>query len=285
MKAYPDKEPKPEAFASRHTGVQLEELSGLAASQDYASDGPWLSYPAQELLLSFGNGSRPGRFGLRGKEDALGELEQAGLATAKGKLTGEGRLITSVLENPVASFVISGGLRGARTSLQCILGAEGILMLAGASCASLRNGSAKSDETARQLDFLSLDQLPTALVAWVGLGPAWALDGNGTPTPEQLQARMDGASAEQVPPPPDADAVFRHMWEQDWFVWQVAGEGMALPTGIHAGPAGTWKMTRTETGIALGAWPSGSAYRDLLASIAGLLPGQAAGGPVSGKRR
>lgn len=97
---------------------------------------------------------------------------------------------------------------------------------------------------------------------------------------------MDGASAEQVPPPPDADAVLRHMWEQDWFIWQAAGQGVALPTGIHAGPAGTWKMTRTGTGFTLEAWPSGAVYRALLASIAGLLPGAAAGGgTASGKRR
>ena len=264
MSPYPEKEPKSEQFVSELTGLNLEALSALAASQDYHSDGPWLSTAAQDLLFGLGSGSRPGRFGLRGGAPA--ELEQAGLVTARGRLTGQGRLVTSVLENTEASFVISGGFRAARTSLQCVLGPEGILVLAGPSCASLRNG--KDLAGVRQLDFLSMDQLPPALAAWTGIGPGWALDGTGLPTAEQLQARMDGAAADAVPPPSEADAVMQHMWAQDWFIWQVSGAGPGLPTGIQAGPAGTWKITRTPEGPVLGAWPSGAAYRSLLDFLA-----------------
>lgn len=282
MRSYPYKEPKPEAFASAHTGEHLEALSGVAASQDYESSGPWLSTAAQDLLFKLAAGNRPGRFGLSSVQGALDELIAAELATSRGRLSEPGRLVTSALEDVEATFTIVAGYRGASSSLQCVLGSEGILVLAGASCRSLRDGIDRNG--VRQIDFLSLDQLCPALAAWLGIGPGWPLDAHGTPTLEQIQMRMEGAGPDQVPVPPDADPVLRNMWEQDWFMWQWTGDGAGLlPTGIHAGPAGLWELQRRESGPELRPWPSGNAYRALQQTVYGLLLPAGAGGR-SGKQ-
>jgi len=263
-------EPRLEPFAARYTGEPLEELSGLAASQDYHSDGPWLSTAAQDLLLMLGKGGRLGRFGFGSAQDGLAELVAAGLATGKGRLQGQGRLVTSPLENTLGTLQLTAGLGGVRTAFYCALGPEGVLVLAGPSCTRLRSRDG-AETTHRQLDFLSLDQLYPALAAWLGIGPSWTLDEEAAPDPAAIQARMSGSGPEQVPAPEGSGPVVRHMWEQEWFIWQPAGGSTGLPTGIQAGTAGTWQLVRTEAGLVLRPWPSGAAYRSLLRAVSGQL--------------
>lgn len=268
MNLFPNKEPRLEAFASGHTGQLLEELSGLAGSQGYESDGPWLSAQAEELLFELGTGSRPGRFALAGKAEAVAELEAAGLVNARARLTEQGQLVASPLDSGSRTEILfSGALRSTTTSLQCVIGSEGVLVLAGPSGPSLRGG--QQDEGRRQLDFLTLDQLFPALAGWLGIGPAWPLVAEGTPAWEQVQARVDGAGPEDVPPPADADAVMRHIWQQEWFFWQASPQ-LLLPAAIQTADAGTYALLGRrdeDPHPRLEAWPSGQSYRQLTKAI------------------
>lgn len=266
MTDFPAAEPRLEPFATQQSGEPLEALSGLAATQDFSSDGPWLSPAAQDLLLMLGRGGRLGRFGLGGAQEGLLELEAAGLATGKGRLTAEGRLVASPLDGTSGSVQFTAGFGGVKSAFYGALGREGVLVLAGPSCVRLRSGAhAYSD--ARQVDFLSLDQFFPALAAWLGLGPSWLLDAEVKVSPGAIQARMAGASGTDVAPPEGAGAVVRNMWEQEWFIWQQVGGTAALQTGIHAGTAGTWQLLNSGSGLLLRPWPAAQAYRALLQAV------------------
>jgi hypothetical protein len=266
MDDFPAAEPRLEPFASQQAGEPLEALSGLAATQDFRSEGPWLSPAAQDVLLLLGRGGKLGRFGLGAAQEGLEELEAAGLVTGRGRLTAEGRLVASPLDGTSGSVQFAAACGGQKSAFYGALGSEGVLVLAGPSCARLRMGD-QGDPGRRQVDFLSLDQFFPALAAWLGLGPSWLLDAEVSISPEAVQARMSGASGAEVPLPEKADAAVRHMWEQEWFIWQQVDGRTDLQTGIQAGPAGTWQLVNSERGLLLKPWPSAQAYRGLLQTV------------------
>ena len=259
-------EPRLEPFASEQAAEPLEALSGLAASQDFRSEGPWLSPGAQDVLLLLGRGGRLGRFGLGSAQEGLAELEAAGLATGRGRLTAEGRLVASPLGGTSGSVQFTAGCGGEKSAFYGALGSEGVLVLAGPSCTRLRMGD-QTETGRRQVDFLSLDQFFPALAAWLGLGPSWLLDAEANISPDAVQARMSGASGTEVPLPEDAGAAVRNMWEQEWFVWQQVGGSTGLQTGIQAGSAGTWQLVNSPGGLLLKPWPAAQAYRRLLQAV------------------
>ncbi|MBF4993835.1 hypothetical protein ITX31_06885 [Arthrobacter gandavensis] len=271
MSDFPAAEPRLEPFASQQAGEPLEALSGLAATQDFRSEGPWLTPAAQDVLLLLGRGGKLGRFGLGSAQDGLEELVAAGLATGRGGLTAEGRLVVSPLGGTSGSVQFTAGSGGGKSAFYGALGSEGVLVLAGPSGARLRMGE-QAEAGQRQVDFLSLDQFFPALAAWLGLGPSWLLDAEVNVSPAAAQARMSGASGTVVPLPDEADAAVRHMWEQEWFIWQQVGGRTGLPTGIQAGSAGTWQLVNTASGLLLKPWPSAQAYRGLLQTVSAELP-------------
>ncbi|MFZ3452584.1 hypothetical protein [Arthrobacter sp. 7Tela_A1] len=69
--------------------------------------------------------------------------------------------------------------------------------------------------------------------------------GSSTPT----NPGVAGGSPAEVPAPEGAGEVVRHMWDQDWFIWQQVGGTGTLPTGIQAGSAGTWQLLRSGAAL------------------------------------
>ncbi|MGF9662698.1 hypothetical protein AAIH25_12590 [Arthrobacter crystallopoietes] len=264
MAEFPHKEPRTEAFASAHTGEQLEQLSGIAAKQPYASRGPWLTAGSLQLLQAAAESGKLGRFGIAGKAAELAPLVSAGLLTDKGKLTGQGRLVTSPWQDSVASLRITAQYRGRASVFQAWLGPEGCLVLAGPSSDQFLAGH---PQAGHQLDFLALDHLYPAIAAWIGIAPAWSLASE--PLSIDLQTVNRRFGDETVPVPEGADPVLVNMWRQPWFVWQLLVEpGSGRPeTFINAGESGHYHLAVAEDRAELNVRPSGALYRDLARAI------------------
>ncbi|GLB67096.1 hypothetical protein [Arthrobacter mangrovi] len=264
MAAFPHKEPRTEAFASVHTGEQLEQLSGIAARQPYVSQGPWLTAGSLQLLQTAAESGRLGRFGIAGKAAELDQLVSAGLLTDKGKLTGQGRLVTSPWRDSVASLRIAAQFGGRASVFQAWLGPEGCLVLAGPSYDRFLAGNSQAGH---QLDFLALGHLYPAIAAWVGIAPAWSLASE--PLSIDLQTVNRRFGGETVPVPEGADPVLVNMWRQPWFIWQllVEPESGHPETFINAGESGHYHLAVAEDRAQLNARPSGALYRDLARAI------------------
>ena len=167
MNDYPHKEPHMDEFIARHTGERLEELSGIAGRQPYASAGPRISPATLELLETASQAGKLGRLVAGSRSADLAPLVEAGLLTGKGALTSQGRLVTGPWHESFASLRASAQYQGLASDFQVWISAEGCLVLAGPSAATMVSGSVGAE--AHQVDFLAADHLYPALAAWIGI--------------------------------------------------------------------------------------------------------------------
>ncbi|MBG6179775.1 hypothetical protein [Arthrobacter sp. CAN_A1] len=271
MNEYPHKEPRMDQFLARHTGEQLEELSGIAGRQPYASAGPLITPETLELLETGSQAGKLGRLVAGSRSTDLAPLVEAGLMTGKGTLTPQGRLVTGPWRESFASVRVSAQHQGRASNFQVWISAEGCLVLAGPSAAAMTSGSARAD--VHQVDFLAADHLYPALAAWIGIAPAW----NVASAMTALDGELVGARVldKTVAPPAGADEPLLNMWQQPWVTWRLVVEPApetAVPaTYVNAGSAGHYQLGRDEAGTQLTPIPSSVLYRVIAQQIDGLL--------------
>ncbi|MFD1845287.1 hypothetical protein [Arthrobacter flavus] len=270
MNEYPHKEPRMDGFLAHHTGERLEELSGIAGRQPYASAGPKISPETLELLETAAQAGKLGRLVAGSRSADLAPLVRAGLLTDKGALTSQGRLVTGPWRESFASLRLSAQHQGRASDFQVWISAEGCLVLAGPSAATMISGPA--DEW-HQVDFLAADHLYPALAAWVGIAPAW----NVASETSVVDGELVGARVRDrtVAPPVGADAPLVNMWQQPWVLWRLVVEPdhtHAVPaTYLNAGSAGHYHLGSDDAGTHLTPVPSSAVYRVLAHQIDALL--------------
>lgn len=289
MSDFPAKEPRLDQWISEMAGEPLEELSGIAATQPYVSNGPWLSSAGWELLIQLAERHRLGRFDLRGNPTAVQELVEAGIITAKGRLTDEGEFLLSPLRATRATISLSAQYGRHPSGFSVYLGASNALIGAGPSYHSLLEQEAASGKPgveldggdSTQLELVENDAVPEMIGRWMGLGPAWSMAG----VPEQLPAATLEArfSDDMAPAPAQADERFLRMWHEPWIVFALAMSPGDFRLGlINAGAAGfhqygsidpdlaglrpmpsgqLWSILVEQTGLAVTAGPSRQSRR------------------------
>ncbi|GAB3517487.1 hypothetical protein [Arthrobacter monumenti] len=289
MSNFPGTEPRLDQWISEVAGEPLEELSGIAATQPYVSNGPWLSSASRELLVQLAERHRLGRFDLRGNPTAVQELVQAGIITAKGRLTDEGEFLISPVRATHAAISLSAQYGRHSSGFSVYLGASHALIGAGPSYHSLlehdaasgRQGVKLAGGDSTRLELVENDAVPEMIGRWMGLGPAWSVAG----VPEQLPAATLEArfSSDMAPAPAEADERFLRMWHEPWVVFTLAMSPGDFRSGlINAGAAGfqhygsidpdqaglqpmpsgqLWSTLVEQTGLALAAGRSGQSRR------------------------
>lgn len=274
MSSFPDKEPRLDRWISEATGEQVEELSGIPATQPYSSNGPCISGTGGELLVQLAERHRLGRFDLQGNPDDVQSLVDAGIITAKGKLTDEGEFLVSPLRAPRAAVSLSAHYTHHASALKIHLGNSGALIAAGPSYHSLLDrGSAApadqnptpDDEGFLQLEMVENEAVPEMIGRWMGLGPAWSIEMQ----PEELPAATLEARFvdDMTPAPAEADDRFLRMWHEPWVVFTLSMEPGDFRAGlINAGAAGFFSYGGIGPDRAgLQALPSGHLWATLTA--------------------
>lgn len=272
----PDREPALQEGASRLLDTPLERLSGLAATQPYASEGPWLDTAAVELLRKVAQTHRVGRFERAGKEAAINALTAAELLTPTAQLTEGGRLVTRPLDQPAAALHFAASHLGRTTGLQVWLDEENALLLSGPSPSVLVSDPATAATRAalQQLKFVSLGDLYPVLAAWLGIAPAWNLPVSPDSFPvEVLNQRLRGPSQ----PPAEADEALTYAWSEPWVLWHLlmdpkSGEGVGY---LNAGGAGHYRVVADDSRASLTSIPSANVYRHLVDLVEAIRFGRA----------
>jgi hypothetical protein len=276
MTEYPRKQPRLDEWASGIAQEELEVLSGISAKQPYASNGPWVDLAALQLLFKAAPKGRLGRFELSGQDEPIARLAEAGLMTAKGKLTPEGEFLAGPARSAAAGVQISGSLGSLRTGLQLWIGDAGALVAAGPSYHVLLDAARRGEPVnsgVMQLDFVGHESIPTVVGQWLGLGPAWSIAGEpGTLPAAVLEARIADDTA---PAPAEADARFLRMWHEPWAVYTMAISPGSFRAGmINAAASGFYRFGKVDGGVGLTPLPSGQLWSVLVNEIGGAATGR-----------
>ena len=262
----PAREPAVEEPASRLRGVPLERLSGLAATQPYASTGPWLDPAAVALLYKVAQTHRIGRFERAGQESAVKALTDAELLNSAGQLTPGGQYVTNPLDRASAALTFSASYLGQPTELRVWMDDENALLLAGPSAGDFirEPETAAGRNGALQLKFVSIAELFPVLAAWLGISPAWSLPVSPTAFPvDVLNHRHKDFGA---PLPQGANEALAYAWSEPWFLWHVlldpaTREGVGY---LNAGGAGHFRVVVEEDQARLTSVASANVYRHLV---------------------
>lgn len=273
MSSFPAKEPRLDQWVSGVTGEQVEELSGIAATQPYSSKGPWVNPTSWDLLVQLAERHRLGRFDLRGNPDDVQNLTAAGIITGKGTLTDEGEFLVSPLRAPRAAVSVSAQYGRHLSGLRIHLGGSGALIAARPSYHRLRERDATSsnrdsssdDGESVQLEMVEIEAVPEMIGRWMGLGPAWSVEMQ----PEQLPAATLEArfGDDMSPAPAEADHRFLRMWHEPWVVFTVSMDPGEFQIGlVNAGAAGFYNYGGIDADRGgLQALPSGQLWGTLVA--------------------
>lgn len=261
----PAREPAVEEPVSSLRGVPLERLSGLAATQPYASEGPWLDPAAVALLHKVAQTHRIGRFERAGQEAAVKALTDAELLNGAGHLTPGGQYVTHPLDRASAALTFSASYLGQPTELRVWMDDENALLLAGPSAGDF----VREPETAAgrigmlQLKFVSIKELFPVLASWLGIAPAWNLPVSPSTLPLTVLNNRQRAAG---PPPESADDALAYMWSEPWFLWHLLlNPGTAEGVGyLNAGGAGHYRVVADDDRATLTSIPSANVYRHLV---------------------
>jgi hypothetical protein len=245
-------------------GEELEELSGIAASQPYRPGGPTL--PREDLAVL----AKAATARLR-KVRATPTLVEAGLMDEDG-LTADGRTLAAVLTQPEARMRVESG-RG-RAPLTLDISLRGGLGLAVATASPASIDQVPHGDTILEvagtvgLDLVDSSGVPALIASWVGLSPAWSLATSpGTLPEETVLSRVDEPS---TPPPPGADDHLRYVWSQPWYLWTLRASGAHGLVVVRAGAAGQFVLTSAdEPGhVGFAAVPAAQLWPHLVAQTA-----------------
>jgi hypothetical protein len=232
------------------SGEHVEDLSRIAAAQQYRPTGPVLS--PRGLGLWAEAGRRPVRTRrLTSQESEQWEhLCEAELAAADGTLTPHGRDLLDQLQHHSHQVRVEA-TNGQETFSFVALGQGARFVTLATAAPHPAEGRLTPREVAATAHTLTLgvhhrSMLPVALASWLGLGPAWSLSA----TPDELDTQLVEARIADpgAPPPAAADANLREVWGQPWFAWTLtttpAQRGMAM---IHTADRGQLTLTAATT--------------------------------------
>ncbi|WP_456787808.1 hypothetical protein [Cellulomonas sp. P5_C5] len=221
-------------------GEQVEDISRIAAAQPFRSRGPSLPRDDLDLLV------RATRAKLR-KFRATPALLDAGLMDDQGP-TSDGRTVARLLQVPAGRLHLESGRGRAPLTLDVYVHGTRAIALSTVSPAALVDVLHGDDllaaATTVGVDIVASSAVPAHIAAWVGLAPAWSLGTSPVEIAEAtVMARVDDPS---TPPPPDADAALRYVWEQPWFLLTMTTapfqRGLFV---VNAGPAGQFVVNAT----------------------------------------
>ncbi|WP_182976996.1 hypothetical protein [Arthrobacter cheniae] len=230
-------EPALDPVASEHLGRPLEDLSRIAAVQPFVSGGPVISNEALDLLMECADGKGVGMADRFRRRAQIEELSAAGLMDASGKLAAAGLSLVAPLRGPTFSFAVGAQRADLATSVTAWVGADGAFLVSGPAPAAAR-GAGTPALGQVQVALVSAAHLPSVLVAWLGVGPAWSYIGeNVAVTREAFARRLETGALTSAP---GRDPALVRLWEQPWLAWSLQESGAAAPqnTWLSAGTAG-----------------------------------------------
>lgn len=258
--------PRRDAFLSE-LGEDLEDLSGVAASQVWEPTGPAIDRGALELLFT-AKRLRPRRLDDASRR-SLAMLQEADLLDDDGGLTEAGARLRHIAGEPEHTVRVEASAGLAPFTFDAYSRGDATLVVLTASPAN-RSGARGSGEAAAAVaDELWLLDLPTSwlpveLATWLGVGPAWST----ATEPEQLALATIAARADdpETPAPAGADVRLQHAWAQPWFLWSLqtsAGRGVAA---VGAASSGHFELVRIGEGddVLFRAWPSETVWGALV---------------------
>lgn len=202
-----------------------------------AADAAWPSGPlirpaAWDLMVQAWPGRRLRRSTIRRRRSVVAELAAQGWVDAAGRFSGQAREVLPAAANPTSTWYATGRHQGLTSDVRIYGGSEESTLCVGPDAATLRGASgdhapvpgAELPAAIRRLD---THEIPTLLCAWAGVRP-------GTPQADQrlelpvpvFTARAHGAAGSA----PHEFESAHELWNDDWFVWDVA-----TPSGAEHG--------------------------------------------------
>lgn len=264
-------EPRIDSYWLPH-GETLEDLGRWEHEQRWAPEGQQLSRAAFDALTGAG---RSLLGGLRVKDrSAADELRRIGLVDGSGRLTEDGQDCYAALAGADRSVRVTSALTGAPGTFEAAVLGETAVVWATHPLSQWIGGPARgrdvSDQATGTLQRIPLMHLPENLAAWLQVGPAWPLATSPRRLPRELVTAR--AAGDRVPPPPDADAHLRSVWEEPWSTWVLRTDAGHAVTGLRAGRHGHFYLAQPEDEdgvVDLQAFPSEPLFAALVAASLG----------------
>lgn len=262
-----------DALASSELGYPVESISGLGRQQHYDYAGEWVRGASFALVDEMAEGFKVGRLQADDYRAELDDLARAGLVEGT-KLTEAGEFIQLHLQDPDASFRISGAGAGGESHYQAWAYGPSVLVAAGPGCHAQ---TGLQDAGAPSLDHVNVQILPLSalardMAAWAGVGPAWALPALPAGLSQEQFAQRWAGNTE---PPAGANAVLKALWEQNWFTWEFAAHGVESAVEpyayLHGGPLGLYRVGSEDATTWVVPTPSVYVYDQLDDAIAAIL--------------
>lgn len=201
---------------------------------------------------------------------ALQELRAGGMLDAQGHLTPSGARLTDVIAGHDRHVRVEATAALAPLTFDAYRQGDVCVLVVTDPPAWWTDRKHSGDEIAAMADRVWLQEvptayLPTALAAWLGVGP----DGPRTIRPRALPtadvlARVDDPD---TPTPDGADEALCEVWRQPWFLWTLQTSQETALAGVGAGACGHLALRRDDDDaelVWLQPWPA-ETVRDSLA--------------------
>lgn len=247
-----------DSVASMQTGADREDLTEIGPNRPAMPPGLWLPATTVENLQQRVLGGGPRGRMLEGGPDPDAEaLEEAELMI-DGVLDPQFEQMLQVWNQPALGVKLNLQLGTASTTFQAWSDGVMALVAAGAGYSMLVDGDDDGIPSTGhvKLGMIPLLSLSTAIARWVGLRPAWSLQGQPRQIPlEALQNRILGSGGA----PEDADSALARLWNVTWTTWDLAavGHGDYVVEGyscITAGAAGTQRIQGSSAAGPVEVW-------------------------------
>jgi hypothetical protein len=234
-------------------GEPLEDYGWLAGVQGHRPRGPRLLWQGWFLLAeALRHQVARGRLNpTRARQ--VDALTDAGLLE-RGRVTDAGRPIAEVLSQPGPRLTVHARSTGDRHhAMDILVAGPSAVVLASAPPYPAATGlnsepgdGTGDDPNLLTLDLVDLTWLPVSIAAWTGTVPTWTFGISPDTVDHGLfMRRLHG---QDVPPPEEADAHLREVWQQrPWWWWRLTAPGTPRQVDVlHAGDRGCYEMTAGE---------------------------------------
>ncbi|MBG6084942.1 hypothetical protein [Zhihengliuella flava] len=196
-------------------GGDREALFDHTAAGSTIGEGVWMTGEALQRTAELQE-AVVGRLGA-GKDAVVRELERLGVLE-NGRLGDLGEVISVALTDAQVRVRLTGRFTRGETHFQAfIIGSVAVVAAEQGYGPRVLNQPWHPDDPARfNVQILPLAELSSAMLRWVGAGPAWNLHlEEPTITPDVFEERLAGEAVSQ----PADGAVLSEVWQQPWFTW------------------------------------------------------------------